>query len=175
MTGKPPSKYCPRGQHRGTWEHGSPPLDRFTDGSGWACPGMAPDGAACGYELRVGTAVSGADPLDEVAGKVRDAMTMTDGRLMAALDEIRGRSERPLASAGSLPISHDGVRGLMASAADVPRLLAAIDRALALTDPFTNPTKGGTFLAAVGVQVREAILAELAGDETGRAQGGAGQ
>lgn len=56
----------------------------------------------------------------------------------------------------------------MESAADVPRLLAAIGRALELTDPFTNPTKGGTFLAAVGMQVREAILAELADDDACR-------
>ena len=46
------SQYCPRGRHQGTWEHGSPPLDKFTDGSGMACPGIAPDGSACGYELR---------------------------------------------------------------------------------------------------------------------------
>jgi hypothetical protein len=46
------SKHCPRSHHRGTWKDGSPPLDRFTDGSGWACPGIAPDGSACGYELR---------------------------------------------------------------------------------------------------------------------------
>jgi Holliday junction resolvase len=40
--------HCPRPGHLGTWEHGSPPLDRLADGSGWACPGIT-DGGACGY------------------------------------------------------------------------------------------------------------------------------
>lgn len=53
-----------------------------------------------------------------------------DDRLAAALDEIRQRSERSLADPGSLPISHAGVRGLMESAADVPRLLAGYDALL---------------------------------------------
>lgn len=52
-------RYCPRGQHRGHWHEGSPPLDRFTDGSGWACPGLLADGSVCGYELR---AAGAADP-----------------------------------------------------------------------------------------------------------------
>lgn len=52
MTGESGSKYCPRGRHRGGWEHGSPPLDRFTDGTGWSCPGILADGSPCDYELR---------------------------------------------------------------------------------------------------------------------------
>lgn len=57
--------------------------------------------------------------------------TTTD-RVTAALNEIRQRSERPVARVGSLPITHPGVRGLMESAGDVPCLLAALDRVLAL-------------------------------------------
>jgi hypothetical protein len=36
---------CPR-EHKGghCW-----PLDRYLDGSGWKCPGLAPDGSDCGY------------------------------------------------------------------------------------------------------------------------------
>ena len=43
------SRHCPRGKHLG-WDR--MPLDRLTDGSGWACGGMALDGSDCGYELR---------------------------------------------------------------------------------------------------------------------------
>lgn len=56
--------------------------------------------------------------------------TATD-RLAAELAAIRQRSERPVPDVGSLPISHDGVRCLMESAGDVPRLLAAVERVLA--------------------------------------------
>ncbi len=41
---------CPGTGHRG-WPDGIG-LDRFTDGSGWACPGILADGSACDYELR---------------------------------------------------------------------------------------------------------------------------
>jgi hypothetical protein len=108
--------------------------------------------------------VDNADPLDEVAVKVRSALTVTDERLTAALDEIRER----WAKIARVECHPDVVPAGVGERAqpedwrpDVPCLLAAIDRALELTDPFTNPTKGGTFLAAVGVQVREAMLAEL--------------
>jgi hypothetical protein len=56
---------------------------------------------------------------------------MADDRVTATLEEIRERTERPVASVTSLPITHPGVRGLMESAADVPSLLAAIDGVLA--------------------------------------------
>lgn len=71
MSEEASSRYCPRQHHRGSWEHGSPPLDKFTDGSGWACPGLAPDGSACGYELRTfpGVPLQG-DELREHLGRV---------------------------------------------------------------------------------------------------------
>jgi hypothetical protein len=50
---------CPNGSHKGTWPRGAPGLDRYTDGSGWSCPGLKPDGSACGYELRLGAAPHG--------------------------------------------------------------------------------------------------------------------
>jgi len=56
---------------------------------------------------------------------------VAEDRVTAALDEIRERSNRPIPRAGSLPISHDGVRTLMESAGDVPRLLAALAALLA--------------------------------------------
>ena len=40
---------CPRTGHRG-WPNGIG-LDRFTDGSGWECPGILADGSACEYRL----------------------------------------------------------------------------------------------------------------------------
>lgn len=69
MSGDSGTRYCPRPHHLGgevcgPWEGGSPPLDRFTDGSGWACPGIAPDGSACGYELRPSAEV------DELRGEL---------------------------------------------------------------------------------------------------------
>jgi hypothetical protein len=42
---------CPREGHRGDWPRGAPGLDRFTDGSGWECPGILADGSDCGYRL----------------------------------------------------------------------------------------------------------------------------
>lgn len=65
------SQYCPRRPHQGTWAHGSPPLDKFTDGTGVACPGIAPDGSACGYELRTlpATPLRG-DELREHLGRI---------------------------------------------------------------------------------------------------------
>jgi hypothetical protein len=56
---------------------------------------------------------------------------MPDDPLSSALGEIRERSERPLGpSAMALPISIPAVQGLLESAADVPRLLAALDAVL---------------------------------------------
>lgn len=46
------------------------------------------------------------------------------------LAEVRERTEKPLPYATSLPITHDSVRGLMETAGDVPRLLAALEAAL---------------------------------------------
>ena len=65
MSGESGSRHCPRGQHRGDWPGGAPPLDRFTDGTGWGCPGILADGSACNYELR---SFPGGEPrdLDEV-------------------------------------------------------------------------------------------------------------
>jgi hypothetical protein len=96
-----------------------------------------------------------ADVFADVAGKVRSAMAETDERLTAALDEIRHRRD---VADGVVWLSSRERRIVQN---DVPRLLAAIGRALELTDPLRNPTLGGTFLGAVGIQVREAILAEL--------------
>jgi hypothetical protein len=58
-------------------------------------------------------------------------MTMTEDRVAAYLAEVRERSGRPLPHVTSLPIGHEGVQTLMASAADVPRLLAAVEAVLA--------------------------------------------
>ena len=87
---EPRSRYCPRGQHRGTWEHGSPPLDRYTDGSGWACPGDTPDDLPRGYELRTTTALPG----DQIAVRRDDA---------ALLAVIADRKSTRLNSSHSLP------------------------------------------------------------------------
>lgn len=56
----------------------------------------------------------------------------TPDKVTAYLAEVRERSERPLPHVTSLPIGHDGVRALMESAADVPRLLAVVEAVLAL-------------------------------------------
>ena len=61
--------------------------------------------------------------------------TTTTDPVAAALAAIRARSEQPVVNAGSLPISHPGVRGLMESAGDVPRLLAALEAILAQHQP----------------------------------------
>ena len=29
---------CPKKHHKGSWARGAPPLDKFTNGRGWACP-----------------------------------------------------------------------------------------------------------------------------------------
>jgi hypothetical protein len=54
---------CPRPAHKG-WDH-PVPLDRILErGGGWACPGILPDGAGCGYEIRpaaVSAALTGED------------------------------------------------------------------------------------------------------------------
>ena len=52
MSGESGSRYCPRPGHSGHWCEGSPPLDRYLDGTGWSCPGILPDGSACDYQLR---------------------------------------------------------------------------------------------------------------------------
>jgi hypothetical protein len=60
---------------------------------------------------------------------------VADDPLSAALEEIRERSARPLGpSAMALPISSPAIRSLLESAADVPRLLAALDTVLKLAD-----------------------------------------
>jgi len=48
---------CPRREHR-VWGATPLPLDRIPAdrGGGWDCPGVAPDGSACGYET--GTAAA---------------------------------------------------------------------------------------------------------------------
>ena len=58
--------------------------------------------------------------------------------LTAELAAIRERTGRPVPDVTSLPISHRGVQALMAaaiSAADVPRLLAAVEAAAAFHQP----------------------------------------
>ena len=56
---------------------------------------------------------------------------MPDDTLAGRLAAIRERSDRPFdPAADPLPISHDAVRMLMESAADVPPLVAAVEAAL---------------------------------------------
>ena len=62
-------------------------------------------------------------------------MTTETPDTAATLEQIRERSDRPIPHVGSLPISHDGVRSLMESAADVPCLLAAVGAVLKLHVP----------------------------------------
>lgn len=63
-------------------------------------------------------------------------MADTTDRVAAEIAAIRQRSDAPLGPhAGSLPIGNEAVRRLMESAADVPRLLAAVEAALALHKP----------------------------------------
>lgn len=52
--------------------------------------------------------------------------------LAAELAAIHDRSERPVPGVTALPISNPAVQAFMASAADVPPLLAAVEAALAL-------------------------------------------
>lgn len=47
---------------------------------------------------------------------------------------------------------------------DVDHLLAAIEGVLEVTDPLKNPNLGGMFMAALHLQVREAISRELLGE-----------
>ena len=58
--------------------------------------------------------------------------------LAAELAAIRERTERPVPNATSLPITHRGVRTLMESCADVPRLLAAVEAVLRDHEPRTR-------------------------------------
>jgi hypothetical protein len=70
------------------------------------------------------------------------------GPLSSALEEIRERSERPLGpTAMALPISSPAVQGLLESAADVPRLLAALDAVL-------KPHQPGRFVISGALCVR---------------------
>jgi hypothetical protein len=55
---------------------------------------------------------------------------MPDANLAAALAGIRDRSERPVPGVSALPVSNPAVRSFMESAADVPRLLAAVEAML---------------------------------------------
>lgn len=92
---------CPRGKHRGNWPHGAPALDRFTDGSGWACPGLLADGSVCGYELRTSAAAEpdmvlvGREDLREVMPWIRSLVHDGDisedvaDRLSAAAEVTR--------------------------------------------------------------------------------------
>jgi hypothetical protein len=59
----------------------------------------------------------------------------TRARVTAYLAGVRQRSECPVPHVTSLPISHDGVRSLMESAGDVPRLLTAVEAVLAQHQP----------------------------------------
>lgn len=69
-------------------------------------------------------------------------MADTTDPVATHLAQVRERSERPVAHAGSLPITHPGVRGLMESAGDVPALVAALEAVLADHD------NRGVFLGA---------------------------
>ena|SRR5215469_4698074 len=88
---------------------------------------------------------------------------MTDDRLSTALEEIRGRSERPLGpSAMALPITSPAVRGLLESAGDVPRLLAALDAALKLPDRWNAPSAlGASVLEEDRMWVRQGCAEDL--------------
>lgn len=66
-------------------------------------------------------------------------MPDTADPVAAYLAEVRERSESRVLNPGSLPITHPGVRGLLATAADVPYLLAALEAVLAAH----RPTSGG--------------------------------
>lgn len=62
--------------------------------------------------------------------RLRNTPPAEPGDVAAYLAGVRERSERPLPHVTSLPIGHDGVRALMESAADVPRLSAAVEAVL---------------------------------------------
>jgi hypothetical protein len=103
---------------------------------------------------------SGQDPADPVA---------------AYLVEVRERSDRPLGPI--VPISNDAVRYLMESAADVPRLAAAVEAALDLADGWDNlssppsavPALHATLLRTRAFELREAISRALLGEGETRA------
>jgi hypothetical protein len=62
--------------------------------------------------------------------------TPHDANLTATLAGIRDRSERPVPGVSALPVSNPAVRSFMESAADVPRLLAAVEAVLAVADQY---------------------------------------
>ena len=91
---------------------------------------------------------------------------MTDTQpdeVTAYLEEVRERTERPLPHVTSLPIGHDGVRVLMESAADVPRLLAAVEAARDLTRDIMGDLPGECDVSVWAL--REAISGALLGEE----------
>ena len=89
---------------------------------------------------------------------------MSDDKATAYLAEVERRSESPLAHVTSLPVSHEGVRQLMESAGDVPRLIAAVRAGLELADDWAATQGDGPGYIAVracGIRVRSVIAAEL--------------
>jgi hypothetical protein len=82
--------------------------------------------------------------------------------LAAELAAIRGRGETPLPRITSLPISHPAAQALMASAADVRRLLAAVERINALADQW-HGERGNDYSASAlyASKLREVLEEEL--------------
>jgi hypothetical protein len=87
---------------------------------------------------------------------------MADDRLAAELAAIQGRVVYVAASARIGVGANQHARN---SAADVPRLLAAVEAVLEITDPLKNESLGGTFMAALHLQVLAAITSALLGEE----------
>lgn len=54
---------------------------------------------------------------------------------------------------------------IVAARSDVPRLLAAVEAVLKVTDPLENETLGGMFMAALHLQVRAAISRALLSEQ----------
>lgn len=86
-------------------------------------------------------------------------MTDAPDRLAAELAAIGDRS----AWSGNLQVW----TRVAAAERDRDRLLGALRAALLVTDPLTNETKGGMFMAALNMQVRETVLRELLSKENG--------
>lgn len=84
-------------------------------------------------------------------------MTEHSDSLAAELTAIGDRAAR----SGNLEVW----TRVAAAESDRDRLLGAVKAALLVTDPLTNETKGGMFMAALNVQVRETVLRELLSKE----------
>lgn len=83
FTDSRPGPRCPREHKAGaSWA-----LDRYSDGSGFVCPGLAPDGSGCGYRIVGGTAETAADAFeDAAAGLVQHLTDLAASPLPHGLD-----------------------------------------------------------------------------------------